>query len=199
MAIARLMVVGTTLLAAFGVAAKTPLRDEQENRLQLEVKQRKRASQPEKLAAAAPAGGIQVSFKLDPRVTKSLYMGERWVSGPAFSSATVPEGEPITVEVRARPSGTGAAGKLRPTWTASDPGMVTMTPAQGDEVKLTVRSAGESTVTVKHGQLSSAFSVKTVRQAGQWRVDLARIQRTPAPDGDAVTAAARAPGDREGK
>ena len=81
------------------------------HRLQLELK---RAPQRDKLAAAAAAGGIEVSFKLDPRVTKSLYMGERWVSGPAFSSASVPEGETITVEARARRPSAGAAGKIGP-------------------------------------------------------------------------------------
>lgn len=167
------------------------------HRLQLELKQRKHAPQRDKLAAAAAADGIDVSFKLDPRVTKSLYMGERWVSGPAFSSASVPEGEAITVEARARRTGAGAAGKIGPTWIASDPEMVTITPAQGDEVKLTVRRAGESTVTVTDGELSSAFAVKTVRQADHWRVDLSKAQLPSAPD--AVTAAAGTPTDRQEK
>jgi hypothetical protein len=164
------------------------------HRLQLELK---RAPQRDKLAAAAAAGAIEVSFKLDPRVTKSLYMGERWVSGPAFSSASVPEGEAITVEARARRPRAGVAGKIGPTWIASDPEMVTITPVQGDYVKLTVRRAGESTVTVKHGGLSTAFAVKTVRQAGHWRVDLSKAQLPPAPA--AVTAAAGTPADRREK
>jgi hypothetical protein len=124
-------------------------------------------------------------------------MGERWVSGPTFSSATVSEAEAITVEARARRSGGGAAAKIGATWSASDPEMVTIAPAQGDEVTLTVRSAGETTVTVRHGERSSAFAVRTVRHAGHWRVDLSKIQPGAAPG--AVTPAAATPGDRQEK
>jgi hypothetical protein len=157
--------------------------------LQIELKQRKRAPQREKLGAAAPAGGIQVSFKLDPRVTKSLYMGERWVSGATYSSAPAPEGEAIIVEARARRAGAATAGEARPRWIASDPEMVTVSPAEGDDVKVTVRRAGESTVTVSHGDVSRAFTVKTVRQGDHWRVELSKPQQPPVPHGVKAAAA----------
>lgn len=168
------------------------------HRLQLELKQRKRAPQREKLGAAAPAGGLQVSFKLDPRVTKSLYMGERWVSGATYSSAPAPEGEAITVEARARRAGAAAAGKASPRWIASDPEMVSISPGEGDDVKLTVRRAGESTVTVSQGDLSRVFTVKTVRQADQWRVELSKPRQPSVPHG-VTAAAADASAARQGR
>jgi hypothetical protein len=164
------------------------------HRLQLELKQRRRAP-PEKLVAAA-AGGLQVSFKLDPRVTKGLYMGERWVSGPSFSSASVPEGQVVTIEARARGAGTGAAA-TSPTWSASHPEVVTITPSSAGAVTLTIRDGGESTFTVTSGQRSSVFAVRAVRQGGHWRVALSKLERATVPA--AVTAAAGTPAGRSGE
>jgi hypothetical protein len=154
-------------------------------RMQAELKQR-RVTPREKPNAAAPAA-IQVSFKLDPRLTKSLYMGERWAPAATYTSASTSDPRAITLEARARSTVVPAA-KFSPTWTASNPEVVAISPAQGAEVTLSVRRAGESTVTVKHGSASSTFAVKTVGDGDRWRVDVSAVQPKPLPD--AATAAA---------
>jgi hypothetical protein len=161
------------------------------HRLHVERKQRKTSLQPAGPGAATAAGAIQVSFKLDPRVLKGLYMGDRWAPQVTYSSNAAPDVEAVTVAARARAA--AAAGKASPSWIASDPEMVTISPAQGGEVKLTVRRAGESTVTVSVGELSSTLAVKAVRQADRWRVDLSGVQQPPLAGGVAAAAAAAAP------
>lgn len=165
------------------------------HRLQVELKQKKTAQQREKVGAAAAAGGLEVSFRLDPRITKGLYMGDRWVSQASYPSTTAPDVEPITVPARAS-GGAGAAGKKSPSWTASNPEMVTIWPSQGGEVKLSVRSAGESTVTVKVGERSSSFTVKAAQNAEAWRVDLSSARQVP-PAGGITAAATAAVAERE--
>jgi len=38
-------------------------------------------------SAPSPAlGGIEVTFKVDPRIARGLYMGDRWISPPICSA-----------------------------------------------------------------------------------------------------------------
>ena len=64
--------------------------------LQKEIKA-KQIAQP----VASDLNDIKVSFKLDPRLTRSMYMGDRWISKTTFLS-TIQEGSEHTVEVRAQ-------------------------------------------------------------------------------------------------
>jgi hypothetical protein len=150
------------------------------HRLQLDLKNRKRVAQRDaKPSSPAAAERLDVSFQVDPRVTKGLYMGERWVSSATYSSASAADGEAI--EIAARVRGQAAARPAALEWSASDPQMVTVTPARGPDVTISVRSAGESTVTVTDGERSSAFAVKTFRVGERWRADLSLVsQPTPA-------------------
>jgi Domain of unknown function (DUF5666) len=96
----------------------------------------------------ADLAGIQVSFKLDPRITNSTYMGERWVSPPTYTRVQEP-GKPLTVD--ARVSGIAANGGLvaiSPAWIPSDPGLVSVSPDQGDQVLITVLGVGQSSLLV---------------------------------------------------
>ncbi len=47
-----------------------------------------RAAEEEKRAGLA---AIQISFKLDPRLTDSTYGGERWVSPRTYTGANAPD------------------------------------------------------------------------------------------------------------
>lgn len=120
------------------------------------------------LSAGAVLAGIQVSFKLDPRLTKSLYMGDRWVSPPIYTR--IQEGKSITVEIRA--VGLDARGRshnIKPEWIASDPEMVNITARQGNEVRILVQRDGESTLRVtsegisKHLDIKAVYTEKTIR------------------------------------
>ena len=97
---------------------------------------------------AAPSSAvkqIQLSFKRDPRLVDPTRGLGPWVSGSGYGGATGQD----TVEVRAE--GVDAAGKpakISPQWTPSDPEMVTVSPREGDDVKITAHKAGESAIFV---------------------------------------------------
>jgi hypothetical protein len=115
--------------------------------------------------------GITISFKLDPRLTRGLYMGDRWVSPPTYTR--VEEGKELTVDASIR----GLDAKRRPnnigpTWMPSDPDMVTVTPGQGTQVLITVKRVGESNLTVTYGRATKILGIKAVRQNGGLRVDI---------------------------
>lgn len=137
------------------------------NALQRELKRKKDALQ----AAGAPTG-IAVSFKLDPQLTKGLYMGDRWVSPPTFTSRA-PKGKEITVEARAE--GRDAKGrtmKIKPEWTPSEPGMVAVTPGEGSDVKIAVKHAGQSTLKVAAPGVSKELSIKATEEGNAIRVEI---------------------------
>ena len=97
------------------------------------------------VTAPPPATGlsdIKVSFKLDPRLTRGMYMGERWVSPPIYSRVQEP-GKPLTVD--ARVEGRDVQGRpvnINPRWIASDPDMVSVSPARGGAFNILVERAG---------------------------------------------------------
>lgn len=102
--------------------------------------------------------GINVYFKLDPRLTQGLYMGERWVSPPTYSR--VGESMPVVVDASAKGvDGRGKAVRFQPEWRAEDPGMVTVTPTQGNDVKISVLRPGTSHVVVSSQGVSRQLAI----------------------------------------
>jgi FKBP-type peptidyl-prolyl cis-trans isomerase len=129
--------------------------------------------QPEEKAASADAGlkDIKISFKLDPRLTRSMYMGDRWVSPPTFTPAR--QGKTTTVEASADGlNGTGKRVKIRPEWIPADPGMVEVTRGQGDDVQITVKRAGESKLKVVTQGFTKELVVKAVDQGDAIAVEI---------------------------
>ena len=129
--------------------------------------------QPEEKAASADAGlkDIKVSFKLDTRLTRSMYMGDRWVSPPRFTPAR--QGKTATVEASAGGlNGTGKAVKIKPQWIPADPGMVEVTRGQGDDVQITVKRAGESKLMVVAQGFTKELVVKAVDQGEAIAVEI---------------------------
>src|SRR5574341_2455007 len=88
---------------------------------------------------------LDFSFKLDPRLTRSLHMGDNWVSPPRYTHTGGPAG--VTIQARARVL--GGSDDLIPAWRASQPDMVEVKPPEGAQVNITVRRAGESKLTVE--------------------------------------------------
>ncbi len=115
---------------------------------------------PQGAAPPAPASSvtdIQLSFKRDPRAVDPTRGIGPWVSGPNYGGATAQD----TVEVRAE--GVDAAGrrvKINPQWMPSDPEMVTVSPNQGDDVKITVHRAGESKLKITYQDFSMELEVR---------------------------------------
>jgi FKBP-type peptidyl-prolyl cis-trans isomerase FklB len=126
-------------------------------------------------ARTADAGPprIQLSFKLDPRLSGGTYGGERWVSPPTYMGASAQD----TVEIKAL--GTDAQGRpvrIRPKWIASDPRMVTVSPSEGDAVKVTVKHAGQSSLQVTSPGVSKELSIKAEYKDNVIQVAIAQKQ-----------------------
>lgn len=134
-------------------------------------------------AAAHPT--LELSFRLDPRLTRSLYLGERWVSPPTFTAPGAPDGGSVAVRARvAVRDATGRPVRAAPEWSSARPEVASVSPRRGEEVEIVVRRPGQALVTVSHAGASRTLKVVTVPQRGGWRVEI-----TPQP-----SAAATAPG-----
>ena len=122
--------------------------------------------------AAAALADIKVSFKLDPRLTQSLDLGERWVS-----PATHPGAREGKFTVAARADVLDAQGKpmdISLEWLPADPGMVAVSPRQGNEVQITVQSAGQSNLKVTSPKGSKELSIMAWYQDDAIRVEISQ-------------------------
>jgi hypothetical protein len=121
-------------------------------------------------AAPRPATrDLKISFKLDPRLSGPTYGGEKWVSPRTY------QGPSAERSVDARASTVDALGLMKGVsadWSASDPGLLQVSPAHGERVTITARRPGESSVTVKHDGLTRKLSVKAVQNDGNWQVTI---------------------------
>jgi hypothetical protein len=128
---------------------------------------------------APPPADIKVSFKLDPRLTRSIYMGDRWVSPPTYTS-TLQQGKELTVEARAQGFDTrGRPLAISPRWLPADPEMVTVWPVQGREVRITVLRAGESRLKVVVAGYSKELLIKATNQGDAIQVEIAQERASP--------------------
>jgi FKBP-type peptidyl-prolyl cis-trans isomerase FklB len=100
---------------------------------------------------------MHLSFKRDPRMIDPYRGIGPWVTDSNYNGATAQD----TVEVRAEGvDASGKPAKISPDWTASDSEMVTISPGQGDNVKVTVHKAGESKLKVTYQGLSKELVVR---------------------------------------
>lgn len=129
------------------------------------------ASSMEPPSGQAP-GSIEVSFKLDPRLTDAQYMGERWVSPPVFSIALDGEG---FIEARARClDAAGAETGEIAAWTPAHADMLVVTPPQGAQTRIMIHRAGESSLLVACGALRRDLAVRASMQNGVLRAEIAQ-------------------------
>lgn len=116
--------------------------------------------------------GMTVSFKLDPTLTRSLYMGDRWVSPARFAASSGAD----TAVVEVRLQGVDARGARRSadgaTWVADDPEIVTVSPEKGGDVTLTILTEGETRVRVEAGRVSKVLTVKARQDQDILRVEI---------------------------
>jgi hypothetical protein len=81
----------------------------------------------------------------------------------------------VTVEARA--SGLDARGRparISARWIPADLEMVTVTPGEGNGVKITIHRPGESLVQVMSHGLTKSLAVKAVQQDQVMRVEIAQ-------------------------
>jgi FKBP-type peptidyl-prolyl cis-trans isomerase len=133
-----------------------------------------------KTATASPtndAGGpsaIRVSFKLDSRLTRGMYLGDRWVSPPKFMSAAQ-VGKTVAIEARAeRVDARGRIKPVAPIWVPADPEMVTVTPGAGNAATITVQRPGESTLRVTSHGVSSELTINAAYQNELLQVNISQ-------------------------
>lgn len=121
---------------------------------------------------AAPLARIEVSFKLDARLTRSLYLGDRWVSPATFRAP--PQARPAVVRASARGVDTrGRPLAIAPRWIAADPEMVEVT--EGAEgVSITVKRAGESKLRVAFRGITRELTVRAASRGESLAVEIAR-------------------------
>ena len=120
------------------------------------------ASEHANPADPSPAA-IEVSY---------LYVGERWVSPPAYAMT----GPSVSVKTTGRDA-RGNEVDIDPIWTG-DPAMVDITPSRGPEVTITALQPGLTDVVVTSGDVSARLSVRSAQKYGIWRVAIA--DRSPA-------------------
>jgi len=124
--------------------------------------------------AAGALSDIKVSFKLDPRLTRAQYMGDRWVSKPTFTS-TVQAGPELTVEVRAQGfDAKGGPVPIDPQWIPADPDMVAVAPGQGRQVAIIVKRAGETRLKMVSGEVSQDLSIKGAERGNGIQVEISQ-------------------------
>ncbi len=113
--------------------------------------------------AAGPAGSslgeIKFTFKLDQRLTRGQYMGDLWVSPPTYTR--LQDGKELIVEARVEVlDANGRRTNVSPEWKPEDPDMVTVSPNQGKEVKITVKRAGQTSLEVASRGVTKKLSIK---------------------------------------
>ncbi|MGN6514072.1 MAG: hypothetical protein ACTHKZ_10960 [Lysobacteraceae bacterium] len=139
------------------------------------------ASTPSATAAAlaqggapppAPAPRLSVAFRLDPALTRGIYLGQRWVSPPEFHFAQ--QGARFVVEAKAQDvDADGTRLDVGGDWSTSDPEMVAISRHPGG-VTLEMREAGESELTVRAGGASRTLRVSAERLPDAMRVRISQ-------------------------
>ena len=122
--------------------------------------------------ASASITNIKISFKMNPSVTRGMYMGDRWLSPPYYN---VEEGKEISVEALAQ--GLDAQGKLieiSPTWKAGDPAMIKISLDKGQKVTLTIIKEGKSNLRVSFGDISRELLVKAWHKDNAMHVEISQ-------------------------
>jgi hypothetical protein len=109
--------------------------------------------------ATAPATNLHLSFKLDPRLTSGMYMGERWVSPATYTCVNA--GTTCTIEAKVLGVDSWGRGTgISPEWIPADPDIVSVSPGQGNAVKITVLRPGETSLTVTSAKVSKELLIR---------------------------------------
>lgn len=128
------------------------------------------------VAADKGVSAIQVAFKLDPQLTQGLYMGEQWVSPPTYTTTLE------TVQARAEAvDSKGRATNAGLKWIPSDPEMVTVSPGEGQEVKIAVKRDGQSMLKVTSQGVSRELLIKAKHEGNSMHVEISGTQAANEP------------------
>lgn len=96
---------------------------------------------------------FQISFKLDERILGPTYGGPRWVP-PPFGPVTYSGS--YTLEARTYYiSEAGQQVAVSAEWVPANPNLVEVSPGKGDQVAITVKGIGKTSLLVKNSQGTS--------------------------------------------
>lgn len=104
-----------------------------------------RATGTDETPPAQPRSTLVVAFRLDPNVTRGLFLGDRWVSPPTFAFAQ--PGDRYVVHARAQP-GEDSEDVIAAQWATTDPDMIAITPESDGAVTIAVDRPGTAELRV---------------------------------------------------
>jgi hypothetical protein len=117
---------------------------------------------------------IEVSFRLDPRLTRGLYMGDRWVAPPTYSG-TRSVGDTYTLDARVQGiTASGGRVQVNPEWSPSDPEMVTVSAAGKDTVRIVVTQAGECRLKITANNFSKELLINSIQDGDAMQVQISQ-------------------------
>lgn len=122
-------------------------------------------------SAQSRTSRLKVAFQLDPALTQSLYLGQRWVSPPTFDFAQ-PGRQFVVLAKAQRVDAAGERQDVSGDWATSNPEMVAITRGPGD-VTLAIREAGESDLVVQ-----AAGERRVLHVHAEQRPDAMRVRIT---------------------
>lgn len=122
------------------------------------------------LASRQEANGdvvaLSILYKLDPRLSGGVHMGERWVSPRLYDIVSGDHTYTIEVMVEAVDSN-GARTVVDADWSSSDTDVATVTPRKGDGVAIHVRGQGAARLEVSAGGLYQVIYLNAAYQTAQ--------------------------------
>lgn len=114
-----------------------------------------------------------VSFRLDPSVTRGLFLGDRWVSPPVFHFAQ--PGKQYVVQAKLQSvDAQDQYTDLNGNWSTDDPEMIAITRHELGDATVVVRRAGEARVFVAAGGETKALRVKALATADAMDVSISQ-------------------------
>lgn len=114
---------------------------------------------------------LVVAFRLDPELTRGMYLGDRWVSPPSYYFAQ--QGTQFVVQAKAQNiDARGERVDLSGDWASADPGMVAVTHLKAGEVTIVVRHPGQSNLTVSMGDGSKVLHIRAKQVDDAMQVEI---------------------------
>jgi hypothetical protein len=115
-------------------------------------------------AATSRAPQMVVTFRLDPAVTRGLYLGDRWVSPPTLHFAQ--PGTQYVVHAKLQSiDAQDESVDLSGDWSTDDPDMIAIERHPYGEVTIVVRRAGEGRMFVSAGGVTKELHVRARQTA----------------------------------
>jgi hypothetical protein len=123
-------------------------------------------------SAISPQGSINVAFKLDQRITRALYMGDRWLP-PPFTQ----RGDEKQVIVEAWAEAVNASGQRlneAVEWIPADPTIATVASGQDNQVAITVLRPGQTSLRLVAGAISTELMLTAAHNKGALEAQLSQ-------------------------